>query len=128
MDGGVKVRVLQEGAKHAAVEVSGSVSGNSAISLFCLKDLSHNPKSLRLDSVTFSFQEKLGVLLKWGDRLILPLDGRGKLDFSSVGGLRPPDKDFVWDGMIVGEFSSSDTLEVPKLKHFLIVLEWEKYS
>lgn len=130
MNDGIKVRILHEGAKHAAVELSGSVSGNSAISVFGLKDLSHSPKSVRLDSVTFSFQDKLGVLLKWGNQVIIPLDGRGKLDFSSEGGLRPPPETehWTWDGMVVAEFFNFEEPPKSKLKHFLILLELEKHS
>jgi hypothetical protein len=53
---------------------------------------------MRLDSVTFAIQEKMGFNLWWTGgatikdwQLIMPLESRGFFDFEKVGGLHSPD-------------------------------------
>ena len=58
-----------------------------------------SPKALRIETLVYAFESGLACWLEWelstGDvELILPLEGRGKLEFEVLQGLQSPE-DFV---------------------------------
>jgi hypothetical protein len=65
----------------------------------------HPHPAARVMSMTFSIESDLRVLLFWEhdedhpDQLILPLEGRGTLDFSKFGGLVNP-REEGWSGRV----------------------------
>lgn len=81
----------------------------------------------RVMSMIFSIETGLRVVLHWGNsqvegHLILPLEGRGTLDFSKLGGLRNPRKD-GWDGSIGIYVANGD----PKVtRYFTLAIELSK--
>jgi len=81
--------------------------------------------SLRLTDVTYSIQSGLTVLLFWEGEsdhtLMLPLEGRGRLDYSWCSGLRDPQDD-GWTGNVL--FKTVSTGQ--GAKHFSLVLEFAK--
>jgi hypothetical protein len=126
---GLGVKVNHSGTKHATVEISGFLTGNTAMNLFSRNSLDPRPKSLRIDAITYSLQDKLGIYLCWGmpgeeePHLIIPLESRGKFDFSATGGLKPP-KD--WDGMVILQSFNFEQPPVSNRKAVLILLEMER--
>jgi hypothetical protein len=124
MDSGLMVKVLHEGGKHAAVRVSGFLSGDTEMTLISVGDLSHQPRSLRIDTIHYAIQEKAGIHLLWAMKgtkepeLILTLESRGKFDFSEFGGLTAP-KD--WEGKLILR-----AFNVDKPKAVFFVLQMEK--
>jgi hypothetical protein len=129
MNSGLRVKVNHSGAKHIMVEASGFLSGDTAITLLTLASLDPQPKSLRIDAITFSLQEKLGLCLKWGmkgeeePRVIIPLESRGKFDFSAIGGLKPPAD---WEGTIILQSFNFSIPPLSERKAVLLILEMER--
>lgn len=105
-------KVTYDGPKNTVVQVSGYLVKDiqSAEPILLLKDLAPVPKAIRLDSVVFAIQEKMGCVLWWkvGDKmsLILPLESRGKLDFEGMQGLHSP-QDGV-EGIYMSTFKCTD--------------------
>lgn len=119
-------RVIHDGHKNAVVLVTGIIEDSIVARqpIFKLSDLQHDPKSVKIDAVTFSIQGKLTCLLWWSDKessLIVPLEGRGKLDFEPYEGLQNPRKE-EWNG---GIDLSTMGQEGPK-QHFTIILDLTK--
>jgi hypothetical protein len=89
------VKILSNGANSLLVNVTGIIEKDMPLTeILRIAEISHSPRSLKFNSVTFALQEKLGVLLYWklGEKteLILPVESRGKLDFESVHSLHSP--------------------------------------
>lgn len=87
-----------DGAKNVAVALSGTLFKDLAPTEFLLfNELSLSPRAVRIESVVFAIQEKMGFNLLWkmegGQwRLILPLESRGRLDFESpMQGIHSPE-------------------------------------
>lgn len=124
---GLRVKFLNAGGKHVAVMVSGHLVGSSAITIFGLDDLNPRPKSLYLTEITFSLQDKLAVELLWGmegekePELLIPLESRGKFDFSTFRGLPSPKEG--WDGKVILQASMPPD---QGNKAILLVLHLEK--
>lgn len=89
-------KVTYDGEKNSIVQVTGFLTKDiqAAEPILLLKDLRPVPKAMRLDSVVFGIQEKMGCVLWWKVRheleLILPLESRGKLGFEDMQGLHSP--------------------------------------
>lgn len=117
----VKSRVVYDGQKNTVVLVTGVLSKSNVTPelVFDLSKLEKPPSFIRLDGVTFSIEEKLQCMLWWEgkeDDLILPLAGRGKLEF--YGGLHSPRME-GYTGNIV--LSTSDW--TGPVKRFMILLD-----
>ncbi len=94
------IRTVSDGEKSCLVTLSGSISPNfKPRSVLNFNDLKHAPRRMRLDSVTWAIQEKMGFNLWWitgievkNWKLILPLESRGYFDFEKTGSLHSVDE------------------------------------
>jgi len=91
---GLSSRIIGSGIKNANVQVQGWSStefGSDWFDILLLKDLSHPCKTIRLDAVYHAIAEGLEVQLAWKNETelqpIMPLAGRGRIDFSEVSGI-----------------------------------------
>lgn len=116
-------------AKNVHIQVNGYVEPREVIDWDCLLRSSDvQAQTLRLDAVNYALAEGTEVLLAWdkeaGDgeqHVFLPLNGRGRLDFDSVNGLRNT----------VGEGKNGDVLIYVSTKldhraHFTFTLDFSK--
>lgn len=130
MSSGLRVRLANEGGKHVTAVISGWLTGDSSISILDAATFNPRPKSLYLTEVTFSLQDKLGVQLLWGmegekeAELILPLESRGKFDFSGFRGLPSPKEN--WGQKIILRTFNFSQPPASERKALLIVLHLEK--
>lgn len=90
-----------------------------------LKELKGDPVALKLSSVVFAIEGGCTVYLWWddemGDTLLLPLEGRGALNFDPYGGLENPRHE-GWTGCV--QLSTHHT--TPGRKSFFLGLEFAK--
>lgn len=105
-------RIVYDGPKNAVLQVSGFLVKDivAAEPILLLKDLHPWPKALRLDSIVFAVQEKMGCVLWWKAKdeleLILPVESRGKLDFEGMQGLHSPNEGT--EGIYMSTFKCTD--------------------
>lgn len=89
----IEAKVVASG-NGLVLEVSGDVDKDFTHTILRLKD-HPEVKSLRLDTVTFAIQEKMGVILYWkvaGALVLLqPLESRGYLNWEGIRGKHSPD-------------------------------------
>ena len=128
MNSGLRVNIISEGSKHATVAISGYLTGDSAITVLTEKSLNPQPKSLQIEAITHAIQEKMGIFLEWGKKseeaeVILPMESKGKLDFSAFRGLPSPAD---WDGTLILRSFNFQLEPKAERKHFLILLQLEK--
>lgn len=90
---GLSSKIVMEGQKNAAVLITGdTLDLEPYTSILRLESLHFAPKSIRLDSIVYAFQDKAGLEFWWDEGVLaLPLEGRGKLDLGSVWPLHSPD-------------------------------------
>jgi hypothetical protein len=85
-------------AKNCRISVSGLLNPGQYKSphpIFLFKDLSGSPSGVRLDSIEFAVQEKMGFNLWWimedkTHEVVLPLESRGYFDFEKVDSWHSP--------------------------------------
>lgn len=117
-------KIQHDGQKNAVLQVSGFLDSDvtQARTILTLEDLQLNPKAIRIESIVYAFQDKMGCVLWWqGDENIypiLPLEGRGTLNFNDMQGLHSPQSDVK--GIAI------TTYGVDKGKYFLITLDLTK--
>jgi hypothetical protein len=114
----MKIKFTADSPKNLTVQVTGILHEDLPLTpLFNVKELAPPARSIRIDSVLFLLQEKMGLLLWWSEgNLALPLESRGAFSFNSP--LRPPED---WEGvMYVSSFKVDST------KHFYFTLDCEK--
>ena len=111
----IKVKFPADGGKNLTVQVTGVIDKDLEFQVLFKAE-----RRFRIDSVLFSLQEKMGVLLWWDEKnLILPLESRGY--FSFVCPITPDDK---WEKTL---YISTLGVEVgPCPKHFYFTLDCEK--
>ena len=120
----MEVKIVTEGHTGVVVRVRGSLNEKAPLKVYNLIDfnkLNPVPKALKLDSVVFAIQEKMGVILWWrkerGSELMLPLESRGRLDWEAVQSLQSgPDVTGV-DMTVFG---------VNEVKQFVFVMDFTK--
>ncbi len=113
-------KIVHDGHKNVVINVTGQAISAIAkpTAILELSKLQGPPKGMRIDSITFSLEDKLTCLLWWGeDKLILPLSGRGRLDFEADDGLQGQDDIYL-----------TAKMEVVSPKHFLIVINITKQT
>ena len=87
------VQTLQDGVKNCAVKVTGmDERAQEWVPVIELKRFGGPPKRIKIDHVEWAITAGIEVFLAWhaeeGEReLILPLGGRGQINFSDYGGL-----------------------------------------
>jgi hypothetical protein len=111
-------RIIHDGHKNVVVNVTGQAVLDIAqpVPVLELSSLQGPPKGVKIDSITFACEDKMTCLLWWGkDRLILPLAGRGRLDFEGDDGLQGRDDIYltIWH-------------ETKRPKNFLLILNITK--
>jgi len=108
---------------HVASAEGGPYS--EAGTILRLEDLTGDPKALRLIDVIYSIESGCKVFLWWddakGDTLLLPLEGRGRLDLTPLGGISNP-RNEGWTGHV----QLSTLHETPGGKSFFLALEFAK--
>lgn len=89
-------RITYDGGKNTVLQVQG-VIGEDILEhtrILQLSDLTNKAEKVRIESVVFAIQEKMGCILWWkvGDTFepIVPLESRGMLDFERHQGLHSP--------------------------------------
>lgn len=87
-------KVTTQGSKNAVIQVNGgsAVEFNGEWQMIVtLADLNHHPRYLRVDAVYHAISEGLEIQLAWKSKAalqpLMPLAGRGRLDFSEVSGV-----------------------------------------
>ena len=119
----IKLVIACDGPKNAVLQLTGKLTKDIPITdVFTLDQLTEpTPKAVRIESVTFAIQEKMGFLLYWktlkGYELILPLESRGYFNFEPLQGYHSP-KDLV--GMAIESFGCAAP------KSFLLCLDLTK--
>lgn len=88
-------KIVYDGEKNSVVEFAGYECVKSGRIVLPFNLFSHNPKSLRLDAVIFSFAEDCHAQLWWAteetELPLVPLSGRGMLDLDKIRPLQSPD-------------------------------------
>lgn len=92
----LRCRVTYDAERNLVLQVQGALSGDISEPecILRLSDLKTPTKGIRLESVVYAFQEKLGCILHWkvGGEFedLLPLEARGNLDFETRQGFHSP--------------------------------------
>jgi hypothetical protein len=109
-----------------AAEVQVLVTGGNVLTPFRIVDvdkLKDSPVSLRLTDIIHSVQTGLTVYLWWeeedGGSLIIPIEGRGRLDLSPMLGIQNP-RNEGWTGHVTLTTSRAEG------KSFFVGLEFAK--
>jgi hypothetical protein len=87
--------------RDSTAEVQVIVTSTEEVALpetfLTMRELKEQPAALRLTDVIYAVESGAKVFLWWdddaGDTLILPLEGRGRLDLSPFGGIPNPRKE-----------------------------------
>lgn len=124
-------KIIKDGPKNFSLLVKGIVweefEPTPIIDIGKLEAPREGLKGLRLDSAAWTVQEKMGLLLWWGEPkgeedLIFPMESRNSLRFDD--GLISPRKDKGWRGILY--LSSFRVKEGPIPKSFLVLLDFDK--
>lgn len=119
-------------ATEVQVQVTGLGGELPPTTFLDVSELAHSPKSLRLTDIVYAIEGGCVVYLWWedatGDTLILPLEGRGRLDLTPIGGISNP-RNEGWTGHVRISTSHSPILdgEVPQ-RSFFLGLEFMKLT
>jgi hypothetical protein len=88
------IKISPDGDKNCLLTLSGFVAKDFPVrEILSFKKLKNAPRALRLDSILFVIQEKMGFNLWWWmdePQLIMPLESRGYFDFEKVQSLHSP--------------------------------------
>src|SRR5437867_8938591 len=90
-----QIRITRDAAE-VVVQITASDADEvtKALTILRTTELSGQPAALRLLDVIHACEKDLVVSLWWeggkGDALILPLEGRGRLDLAPLGGIHNP--------------------------------------
>ena len=86
----IRRKITHDGTKNASVQFTGYGPFDAEVVLR-LGDMTPPPKDFRIDAVYFAVGAGMEVQVAWegadGPHPFLPLGGRGKIDFSEVGGV-----------------------------------------
>jgi hypothetical protein len=97
----ISVTKLLDGNKNTVYVVSGDIKSetDSTYSIIKLEDLVGIPKSLKLDSLAFAVQNGLLCLISYRDKkYTIPLEGKGKMELDTFGGLPGHEIDLTLKG------------------------------
>lgn len=87
----LRKRVTHDGMKNASIQITGEGDDFEWEEILSPKDLSPTPRHFKIDAIHYAVSDKAEIWLAWksGEEIhpVLPLSGRGKLDFAEVGGL-----------------------------------------
>lgn len=90
--GSLICKVTGDGARNAVVKITGWGERDEGEwdTLLDLETLSPRPKVVKVDAVYYALSEGVEIQLAWEGKErhpFLPLSGRGRIDYSEVGGL-----------------------------------------
>lgn len=89
--GSLICKVTGDGARNAVVKVTGWGEREEVWdNLLDLETLKPRPATVKIDAVYFALSEGVEIQLAWEGKErhpFLPLSGRGRIDYSEVGGL-----------------------------------------
>ncbi len=109
-----EVVVLVSASNHPAI--------SEAETFLTTKGLRDQPAALKLVDVVYSLEEGMTLFLWWddekGDTLILPLEGRGRLDLAQFDGIHNP-RNAGWTGHV----QRTTVPKTPGWKSFFLGLE-----
>ena len=97
----ITTTVVSDGGKNTVLLVSGTINHeeDSVFDIIDLKRLAGNPKSIRLDSISYLVESGLKCILKYRDHpYVFPVEGRGKFDLGVAGGIQGHEIDLVLKG------------------------------
>jgi len=69
---------LLDGKKNAVLQFDGELHRAVRQPLFTIDKLNGSPTTVRVEAILYSLEEKVNLFL---DDIVIPLAGRGKLDF-----------------------------------------------
>ena len=122
----ISVKIPRDAAETQAHIIASSEAEITDLEVVNVKSLKESPRALRLIDAVFSLEEGMTAFLWWedasGESLILPLEGRGRLDLSPVGGIHNP-RNEGWTGHV--KLTTSHKTPGRK-KSFFIGLEFSK--
>lgn len=122
------IKVVAGGQNSLVVQVTGILTKDLSQPVTIL-DMAkvEGAKRLRLDSMVFAVQEKLGCLFWWKMKeqdepvLMLPVESRGRFDWEAIRGLHTPDGELEAVRMSTFGFT-------PPWKALTIMLDFTKQS
>ena len=123
-----KYNVISDGKKNSIILVTGILSKNKLEEEITipLKSLDETPDYIKIDLLTFAIQSGILCTLWWendfDNEFILPLEGRGFLNFTSFGGLQNP-KSEGHTGCLVIKINKIDQQQEG---HFMLLLDLTK--
>lgn len=117
--------------KNVHVQVNGWLDPQETLDWSPLvKAAQMHTASLRLDSVNYAISDKTEVLLAWDKagegeepHVFLPLNGRGRLDFDAVNGLKNTVGDGKTGDVIITAYSTAD---LSRRSYFTLSLDFSK--
>lgn len=84
---GIVSKVILNGAKNSVIQITGEGFGTPDVDILDTTTLGEH-KGSRLDAIVYAFEAKTSGLLRWldpdGQETVLPLEGRGKMDFEAL--------------------------------------------
>lgn len=84
----MKARITRDGHKNVVMMVYGV--GDAEETVLRVADVQNNATGLKLDQIQFSVEGGTRIMLGWEqDGLILPLEGRGLLNYYQFDSLQP---------------------------------------
>jgi|SRR5580700_5274192 hypothetical protein len=113
----IRLKQVSGGRRNVTYQITGELGQELAFGELDLKE-----KDIKLVSLLWVIQEKLGIILSWDKETpILPMESRNSVRLDV--GLTPPEG---WGGVI---YLSSFNFSVPPTaswKHFFIVLDFDR--
>ena len=125
----IATRILNDTPKNCRVHISGfftqNVLDDKPVVVLDTAKLKDSPKNIRLDSLWWLIEEKMGLRLWWKPGyLLLPLESRNSLRLDSP----LHSKDFAppeWDGKILMSCHDVES-NTTKIKYFNLGMDMEK--
>jgi hypothetical protein len=93
--------LVNDGPKNTVYQVSGTISNekDSTFDLIDTKLLAGLPPNMKIDTLVFSIESGLKVLMKYRDQpFVIPLEGRSRMEFESFGGIQGKEIDLICKG------------------------------
>lgn len=131
MSQSLQSRTIGSGSKNAAIQIQGQANskfdGEWQVAV-TLEELSPPAKILRLDAIYHAISEGLEIQLAWESdigeiQVILPIAGRGRIDFAEVSGVHTFIEGSVKSVMlrVLGESKNPTPC-------FLLILDFSKHQ
>lgn len=121
-------QTIIDGCRNAVVKVTSvqTTSDLASVTVITPSSLAFAPKGVRVAYLDYSISDQLNVQILWNgstDQIMMPLAGRGRMDFTSFGGLT--------DNDVTGSTGNIDVLTTgwaSGTQVFTLVFEMEKVT